>query len=63
MPNPRSFDLPPVISRSMADALTPGVMVELTDAEAEHEGAFVESALSGEDAWASNVDIGSRRGR
>ena len=47
----------PIISRSMDDFLTPGVVVELTPDEAEALGAFEETALDEEAAWGSNIDV------
>jgi hypothetical protein len=47
----------PVISLSMEDFLTPGVMVEVTPDEAEAMGAFEETALDEADAWDSNDDL------
>ena len=44
----------PIISESMEDFLTPGVIVELTPDEAEALGAFEETALDEEAAWESN---------
>lgn len=48
----------PVISRNLEDLDTPGVIVEVDPEEAEDLGAFLETALSAEDAWESNVDLG-----
>lgn len=47
----------PVISESENDLKTPGVQVEYTPAEAEHMGAFQETAMSESDAWESNADL------
>lgn len=47
----------PVISRSIEDLLTPGVIVEVTAEEAERYGAFEEIALTEEEAWESNMDL------
>ena len=47
----------PLVSRSFADFLTPGVMIELTPEEAEALGAFEETALDEAEAWASNDDL------
>ncbi|MFC5491396.1 replication protein RepA [Dokdonella soli] len=44
---------PPILSRDMADFLTPGVMVEVTREEAELLGVIEETALSEKDAWES----------
>lgn len=48
----------PVISRSLSDGGTPGVQIEHSPEEAERLGYFHEQALSEEDAWAANADIG-----
>ena len=47
----------PLVSRARADFLTPGVVVEHTRAEADAAGAFVETAMSWDDAWESNADV------
>lgn len=44
-----------VVSRHVQDAATPGVQVEHTAYEAERNGAFMETALSENDAWAANA--------
>ncbi|WP_373533375.1 hypothetical protein [Vampirovibrio sp.] len=46
----------PVISQSLEDWGQPGVMVEVDLETAETMGAFVEDALSSEDAWESSFD-------
>ena len=45
----------PIISRSMDDFLTPGVIIKLTIAEAAALGAFKETALDEAAAWQSNL--------
>lgn len=68
--NPTNTDatteLPPVddyanateaLREKMADALTPGFQVELDPDEAERVGAFVEDALSEQDAQESTEDL------
>lgn len=50
----------PLVSRSPADLLVPGVVVEVTPDEAAAMGAFEETALSEEDAWEANADVGTR---
>ena len=47
----------PVRSESYSDVTIPGVIVELDAAAAEDLGAFEETALNEEDAWASNIDL------
>ena len=47
----------PIISSSLDDLLTPGVMVEVDPDVADAYGAFEESALGEADAWDSNEDI------
>lgn len=54
-PNPNTS--PPILSRNLDDALTPGVLVEVDPAEAEALGAFEETALSEQDAWEANADL------
>lgn len=53
----------PVISSSLDDLLAPGVMVEVGADVAGANGAFVETALTEQDAWESRDDLvgGSRR--
>jgi len=48
---------PPVLSDDFADLLTPGVIVELDAVTAADLGAFLETALTEEDAWDANVDL------
>jgi type IV secretion system protein VirB1 len=47
----------PVLSRAVDDATLPGVMVEVTPADARALGAFEETALSDDDAWEANADL------
>ncbi len=54
---PKKLKVMPVISTDMKDLLVPGVMVEVDAATAEYYGAFVETALSEEDAWEANADL------
>ena len=46
-----------VINEKLDDALTPGYQVEFDPEEAEEAGAFIEDALSEEDATESTVDL------
>lgn len=46
----------PLISIDIADFLIPGVQISLSPEEADAAGAFVEDAMSYEDAWAANGD-------
>lgn len=46
-----------VISESMTDLTTPGVVVELDPDEAELYGPFLDDALDEETAWDSNADL------
>jgi type IV secretion system protein VirB1 len=48
----------PLVSRSPDDLLVPGVLVEVTRDEAEAMGAFEETALSEDEAWEANADLG-----
>ena len=48
----------PLMSRSPDDLLMPGVVVEVTPDEAAAMGAFEETALSEDDAWEANADVG-----
>jgi hypothetical protein len=47
----------PKLSRNMSDLETPGVAVEMTEAEAESYGAFIENAVTEEEADEANVDL------
>jgi hypothetical protein len=47
----------PKLSRDLADAMIPGVAVEMTPAEAERFGAFEETAVSAEDADDASLDL------
>ena len=46
-----------VIREKLMDAMTPGFQAEFDPDEAEQAGAFIEDALSEEDAMASDVDL------
>ena len=46
-----------VIAEKLKDALTPGYQVEFDPEEAEQAGAFVEDALSEQEAMESDVDV------
>jgi len=52
-----------VLSDSIADLLTPGVVVELDAAAAEALGAFEETALTETDAWEANADLDTDEAR
>ena len=45
------------LNEKLIDALTPGVVVEFDPQEAEKAGAFVEDALSQQDAAESDIDL------
>ena len=45
------------LAQKLTDALTPGVVVEFDPEEAEKAGAFVEDALSEQDATESDIDL------
>lgn len=47
----------PMLSASIADLTTPGVVVEMDAAEAERLGAFLETALTEAEAWDANADL------
>lgn len=46
----------PLLSSTLEDFAVPGVIVVLPPDEAERLGAFDETALSENDAWASHLD-------
>jgi hypothetical protein len=46
-----------VISKSLADFTTPGVVVELDPDAADRAGAFLDDALDEDAAWESNSDL------
>lgn len=48
--------LSPVVSPSIDDLTTPGVMVDVDPDEADAMGAFREDALTEAEAWESNAD-------
>lgn len=50
----------PVISRDMADFMTPGVQIEIDPADIERLGLCEETAMDEDDAWASNSDEADR---
>lgn len=54
---PRNANAPPVLSESVADLTTPGVVVEVDASEAESLGAFEETALTEAEAWDANGDL------
>ena len=54
-------DNQPILSNRLEDLDTPGVLVAVDPDEAESLGAFEETALSEEDAWESNLDMGEDR--
>lgn len=57
-PTGRTADeLRAIVREKFLDAMTPGLMVEFDPEEAEFAGAFVEDALSWEDALASVIDM------
>lgn len=58
----RSND-PVVVSRSLGDLTSPGVVVEVDAEQAEQLGAFEEDALTAEDAWEANADLGAEEDR
>lgn len=51
------LDLRAAVLKKLADAETPGLQVEFDPEEAEMAGAFVEDALSAEDAMESVTDF------
>jgi type IV secretion system protein VirB1 len=54
---PRLVPSSPVISSSLDDLLTPGVMVEVAANVAAASGAFEETALTEQEAWESRDDL------
>jgi len=57
----RVYDIKEVVTEKLIDAMTPGFMVEFDPDEAEFAGAFVEDALSEEDALESAYDLAHDR--
>jgi hypothetical protein len=55
--SPKTTRTDAVVSESMTDLITPGVVVELDPDEAEFYGPFQEDALDEETAWESNADL------
>ena len=60
---PRGLAARPMLSGSIADVTTPGVVVEVDAAEAESLGAFQETALTEADAWEANADLSPEDGQ
>lgn len=58
MPNSRSAQVArqPIFSEKIEDSDTFGVIAVVSPEEAEQLGAFVEDALSPEEAWESQLD-------
>jgi len=54
---PRDPPVRPVLSGSIADLTTPGVVVVVDAAEAESLGTFEETALTEAEAWDANADL------
>ena len=46
-----------VLHEKLADAMTPGYQAEFDPEEAEQAGAFIEDALSEQDALESDIDL------
>lgn len=46
-----------VLREKLTDAMTPGLLVEFDPDEAERAGAFVEDALTEQDAADSDIDL------
>lgn len=61
---PELFDLDAqdALAGKLSDAMTPGFVAECDPAEAERAGAFVEDAMSLDDAIASSIDLGAVMG-
>ena len=58
MENPVKQSHEPILVQSIEELLTPGVVVEVEPDAAEAMGAFAENALSEEEAWEANTDLG-----
>jgi len=56
---PELFDTGPAdaLAEKLADAMTPGFVVECDPVEADRAGAFAEDAMSEADALASGIDL------
>lgn len=54
---PRDESPVDVIKAKLLDAMTPGFQAEFDPGEADQAGAFIEDALSEEDAMASDIDL------
>jgi hypothetical protein len=54
-----AFRRMPIISTSLDDLTTPGVLVEIQPHDAERLGAFRERALSFEAAFDASIDLGA----
>ena len=57
MHSPKPMAPAAVISESLADLTTPGVIVELDPDAADRAGAFLDDALDEDGAWQANADL------
>jgi hypothetical protein len=57
MHSPKPIAPAAVISESLRDLTTPGVVVELEPDAADRAGAFLDDALDEDAAWESNADL------
>ena len=57
MHSPKPIAPAAVISESLTDLTTPGVVVELDPDAADRAGAFLDDALDEDAAWESSADL------
>jgi hypothetical protein len=57
MHSPKPIAPAPVISESLTDLTTPGVIVALDPDAADRAGAFLDDALDEDAAWEANADL------
>lgn len=50
---------PPIITTDLSQLETPGVVVEVDPEMAADLGAFEDAAVTEEDAWEANADLGA----
>lgn len=47
----------PMLTSNSEELMTPGVMIDVAPNEADQMGAFIETAVSEDDAWEANSDL------
>ncbi len=47
----------PMLTSNSEELMTPGVMIDVAPNDADQMGAFIETAVSEDDAWEANSDL------